>query len=175
MQFPSPSHTCLYPSPSLLFLDSKNFNIQPCRSGSWPRSLIYITLKFRCMWSDQILIWLETLFIWTDSEKDLSSSDLPSGIYNYSAGRSSFPPVTPQTLKNPPETTSDDRWFSYESKWLKTPLNSAKWAIKISTWTPPTSSTLTTTGKDMPLHLTGSKQCCIKLEPMQGWISDDVL
>lgn len=58
---------------------------------------------------DQILIWLETLLIWTDSEKDLSSSDLSSGIYNYSAGRSSFPAVTAQTLKKPPETTSDDR------------------------------------------------------------------
>lgn len=38
--FLSCTHKCIYPSPSLFFLDSRNLNIQPCGSGPWPCSLI---------------------------------------------------------------------------------------------------------------------------------------
>lgn len=175
--FLSCTHICFYPSSSLFFFDSSNLTIQPCGSGPW----------FRLMWSSgvhefgnlfQVHIWLETLLIWTDSKKDLSFSDLPFWRCNYSAGRWSFPAITGQTLKSPPETTSHDMEFPYESRWLKAPANGAGWAIKISTWTPPTGSTLPAVGMAMPwhnLHPTDSKQSCTQLEPTHGRKPDVVL
>lgn len=142
---------------------------------------------FRLLWSSeirefgnlaQIHIWLETLLIWTDRKKDLSSSALSSGINNYSAGRWSFPAVMPQSLKSPPDTASHDIQFLYESRWLKPPPNGAGWAIKISTWTPPTGRTLTAACMATPSHNSRpseSKQSRIQLEPTQGRNSDVVL
>lgn len=164
------AHTHAFIPVHFFFFDSRNLNIQPCGSGPW----------FRLFWSSgvcefgnlaQLHIWLETLLKWTDSRKELSCSDLPSGTNNYSVGGWSFPAVMPQSLKSPPETTSHDIQFPYKSRWLKTPANSAEWATKVSAWTPPTSSTLTAAYVATPSHnscFTGSKQTCIQLEPMQG-------
>lgn len=90
----------------------------------------------------QMCIWLETLLIWTDSKKYLSSSDLPPRINNYSVGRWSFPAVVLQShwkvLQRPPQITHNSLTGT------KIPANEVEWAIKVSTWTPPTCSTLRT-------------------------------
>lgn len=90
----------------------------------------------------QMCIWLETLLIWTDSKKYLSSSDLPPRINNYSVGRWSFPAVVLQShwkvLQRLPQITHNSLTGT------KIPANEVEWAIKISTWTPPTCSTLRT-------------------------------